>query len=336
MNDTGTLVYERGEPWFEDGNIVLLTGQPSVAFKVHRGVLARHSEIFQSMFQLPPPSQPDVESLDDCQVVRMYDLPAELSSLIRALYDGVSFRNASTEDFFHVAGILRLSTKYFIAHLRAQAIRYLSRTWAYTLRGHDEMLEYAIVSPSVNGMTYPYVHPLHVLNLARETDVRILVPSALYFLSLYPLHDILQGDHPKLQIEHPSRPSSQLSVRDIKDYTLMFQHRIDVVLDFVRRVCGLRSASTSCQSDRESCTKAFTRLASRLSRAWMVRTGPLHYMVQAMDELAEDPTVCRACRRAFREDVITARQKIWNELPSVIGLPSWEDLEAAELTTSDK
>ena len=79
---------ERGEPWFDDGNIVLLADASNVAFKVHRGMLARHSEIFQSMFELPPPSQADVEKVDGCQLVRMYDLPSELSSLIKALYDG--------------------------------------------------------------------------------------------------------------------------------------------------------------------------------------------------------------------------------------------------------
>ena len=35
-------------------------------------------------------------------------------------------------------------------------------------------------SPLVGDLTYPYVHPLHVLNLARETHVSIVVPSARY------------------------------------------------------------------------------------------------------------------------------------------------------------
>lgn len=88
MHPTGPP-YEHGEPWFEDGNIILLADQSNVVFKVHRGVLSRHSEIFQTMFELPPPSQSDVETVDDCPLVRMYDLPVELSNLIKALYDGV-------------------------------------------------------------------------------------------------------------------------------------------------------------------------------------------------------------------------------------------------------
>lgn len=82
----------RGEPWFDDGNIILLAedgaSDNAAAFKVHRGVLARHSEVFQSMFELSTPISGDVDVADGCPIVRMHDRPTELSWLIRALYDG--------------------------------------------------------------------------------------------------------------------------------------------------------------------------------------------------------------------------------------------------------
>ncbi|KAI1793386.1 hypothetical protein LXA43DRAFT_1002298 [Ganoderma leucocontextum] len=326
---------QRGEPWFEDGNIILLTedidSDTTVAFKVHRGVLSRHSEVFQSMFDIPSPAATAVEVADGCQVVRMHDRPTELSALIRALYDGPTFQRRGIEDFYHLAGILRLSTKYFIAHLRRQAIRHLLETWPHALQGHDQFIERAMKAPLVNDLTYPYVHPLHVLNLARETHVSVIVPSALYFLSLYTLPDLLRGDHPKLLLPHPSRPSAQLSARDLTDYTLMFQHRIAVVLDFIRQSCSARTPCETCVGAKGACQKAFLRLGSRLSRSWVVRTGPLHYMVQAIDELADDPQVCAQCRRAFKRDVVALREKIWFELPGVVGLPSWDELEKMDM-----
>lgn len=85
----------RGEPWFEDGNIVLLaqvedpaSQNTTIAFKVHRGVLARHSEVFQSMFEVAQAEPDGADVADNCPVVRMYDRPTELSALVRALYDG--------------------------------------------------------------------------------------------------------------------------------------------------------------------------------------------------------------------------------------------------------
>ena len=81
--------HQRGEPWFEDGNLIL-QADGNVCFKIHRGVLARQSEIFKDMLALPQPSSqsPALEG-DLSQTVRMYDLPVELSNLLVAIYDGV-------------------------------------------------------------------------------------------------------------------------------------------------------------------------------------------------------------------------------------------------------
>jgi hypothetical protein len=85
----------RGDPWFEDGNIILLVEDDDhrmlKAFKIHRGVLARQSEVFETMFDIPQPAPglDSIEQVDGCPIVRMYDLPNELSDIIKALYDGV-------------------------------------------------------------------------------------------------------------------------------------------------------------------------------------------------------------------------------------------------------
>ncbi|KAJ7601582.1 hypothetical protein DFH06DRAFT_404503 [Mycena polygramma] len=329
---------KRGEPWFDDGNVILATSldesDSQIAFRVHRSVMARHSEVFESMFLVPQPATDTVETMDGCQVVRMWDSPPELANLICALYDGAKFANDKLEDFYYLAGILRLATKYFIAKLRVQAIQSLALTWSYTLKGHDEMVEAALRSELVDGLSYPRVHPLHVVNLAREVNVQIVMVSAIYFMSLYPLEDLLRADHPKLTylVDHPSRPSSILSPEDLKNYSLMFQKRLDVILNFVRSYCGTRTALSTCETS-QTCTRGFARLSSRLSRSWITRTGPLHYMSQAVSDLSEDPkgSVCGPCRRAFGQDVAALREKTWNELPSVLGLPSWEEMVAIDL-----
>ncbi|CAK5284137.1 unnamed protein product [Mycena citricolor] len=324
----------RGEPWMEDGNVCLVTADSDkpTAFKVHRSVMARHSEIFESMFMVPQPPSEVVETAEGCQVVRMWDPPQELASLIEAIYDGLKFANRKPADFFHLAGILRLSTKYEIAKFRQQAITFLSQTWSHTLQGHDNLVDAAIRSPVLDGLTYPWIHPLHVLNLAQETDVRIVVPSAVYFLSLYQLEGLLRGDHPKLKLEHPSKPSSELSPTVLVQYTLMHQKRLDIILHFVRDFCNTRNPWPTCGT-MSICTRGFTRLASRLGRSWIPRTGPIHYMSQAISEITEEPksSLCEPCRQSFIADVKRLRDKTWNELPAVLNLPSWEELEAVEL-----
>ncbi|KAF9013407.1 hypothetical protein BDQ17DRAFT_1386956 [Cyathus striatus] len=320
----------RGDPWFEDGNIILMTDELSsrTAFRLHRGVLARHSEIFRDMFTLPPTTE--VETYDNCQVVYMYDHPVELSILVKALYDGITFNNRNVDDFFYLSGILRLSTKYFINHLRTQAIQHLVRTWACTLKGHDTMVDTALNSPVVDDISYPYVHPLLVLNLAREVNISIILPSAFYFLSIYPLIDILRGDHPKLALQHVSKPASTLSSDDLRSYTLMYQHRLYLNYDFVRHFCGERATTPKC-SNAMTCGRAFARLASYLSRSCTLKTSPLYYMRQVIGIVNKEPTFCEICRLAFQQDVDALRVKIWKELPEVIAIPGWPELEAADL-----
>jgi hypothetical protein len=66
--------------WFSDGNVILSAG--SFAFKVHRGQLERHAEIFQTMLSIPQPENAD-------STINLCDSPTDVYHLLRALYDGL-------------------------------------------------------------------------------------------------------------------------------------------------------------------------------------------------------------------------------------------------------
>ena len=76
------------------------------------------------------------------------------------------------------------------------------------------------------------------------------------------------------------------------------------------------------------CPKAFQRLSNMLSRQWILRRGPFHFMKQAQDQVLDMPDVCPPCRVAFNKEVNNVREDAWRNLPAVVGLPSWEELEA--------
>ena len=84
MATTPDIVAE-SDIWFEDGNVILVAG--GVAFKVHRGQLERHSEIFRDLFSLPQPV--DQPTLQGFPIVHLYDSPSDITFLLRALYDGL-------------------------------------------------------------------------------------------------------------------------------------------------------------------------------------------------------------------------------------------------------
>ena len=72
--------------WFEDGNVVLIAA--NVMFKVHRGVLSNHSDVFRDMFALVQPPQARTKMYDDCPCVVLQDVPEQLGSFLALLYDG--------------------------------------------------------------------------------------------------------------------------------------------------------------------------------------------------------------------------------------------------------
>ena len=86
--------------WFSDGNIVIVAG--SAAFKVHRGQLERHSEVFKDMFLVDRASMQGIsvcdedtvneegnEIVDGCPRVDIYDVPSDVYHLLVALHDGL-------------------------------------------------------------------------------------------------------------------------------------------------------------------------------------------------------------------------------------------------------
>lgn len=97
----------RTDFWFNDGNIVLIAR--SAAFKVHKGQLARHSEVFSDLFLLPQPSsipsrsssgggsredwdlekEKEKDLIDGCPFVILQDSPSDVFYFLSALYDGL-------------------------------------------------------------------------------------------------------------------------------------------------------------------------------------------------------------------------------------------------------
>ncbi len=73
--------------WFEDGNIVLIAA--NVAFKVHRGQLSRHSEVFEGLFDLPQPPQEVDDVYDGTPFVELHDSAQDVGYFLGALYDGL-------------------------------------------------------------------------------------------------------------------------------------------------------------------------------------------------------------------------------------------------------
>lgn len=83
QNEASPTILRSENFWFDDGNIILeAEGQQ---FRIHRGMLSRHSKIFKDMFNVPQLSrEPTIEG---CPVVKLSDKAEDWEHVLSALYD---------------------------------------------------------------------------------------------------------------------------------------------------------------------------------------------------------------------------------------------------------
>lgn len=87
------IVTRDDDMWFGDGNVAIIAGL--TAFRVHKGQLSRHSDVFDGLFGIPQTATDDItssldlsDSLDGCVVVSIPDTAFDFKHLLLALYDG--------------------------------------------------------------------------------------------------------------------------------------------------------------------------------------------------------------------------------------------------------
>lgn len=77
--------------WISDGNVILTTSAPGRLFRVHKGVLSRHSTVFRDMFDMPQGKDATgSETYEGNPVVYMSDDDEDLAHFLQALYDRLS------------------------------------------------------------------------------------------------------------------------------------------------------------------------------------------------------------------------------------------------------
>ncbi|KAI0307208.1 hypothetical protein B0F90DRAFT_536285 [Multifurca ochricompacta] len=173
--------------WFSDGNVILSAG--SFAFKVHRGQLERHADIFRTMLSIPQPDNTD-------GTIRLCDSPTDVYHLLRALYDGLYFRQPFVQDFPFLASVLRLSCKYFICIPRKQCLERLQSYFPATLSEWDRREQMSLSPDGHYDPRHKIPSPIHVINLARELDVGSILPAAFYDLARYGTSKTASGTEP--------------------------------------------------------------------------------------------------------------------------------------------
>ncbi|KAF8590839.1 hypothetical protein K439DRAFT_1167305 [Ramaria rubella] len=287
--------------YFEDGNLVVIVEE--VAFRLHRGLLARHSPVFRDMSALPNSSTGLGDGFfDGCPVVRLQDRVTDVVELLRCLYDHFDMDGSDSEK---ITSVLRLSTKYLMDNLRALALNSLAKRYPTTLTEWDR-----------GDHGFSRDDCADIIKVAYELDAHVLLPAAYYQLcsietekvfalglSSPVLHNYVLGKE-KISLSLPRFIEEELFYFDVTPIPGCFRGK--------------------------GCT---VQLSALYKHALHIIQQPDAYHtptpLEAIDSLYTSSNVkniCMACQDHVEEQVFQARSRIWKSLPDTFRLESWQEL----------
>ncbi|CAL1714451.1 unnamed protein product [Somion occarium] len=232
---------------------------------------------------------------------------------LKTIYNFSYFRPGMKAKFPVVAAVLRLSTKYEAPALRQRAIDLLATAYPSTLAAWDTRSRLRLVPPFEAEIGSLFA-------LAIETDVRAILPGLYYAASKRSLSAMLTELH-SLPLNETVRQDviSKFVVGQDKLHRAEIKH-ILLFLDPSYQRAGCRTATD------------IGRLQSQAS-ACILKTVDVTESYQQWcndhpNDVGASLFVCEICCTLVANTIKEGRQKIWDSLPEMFGLPAWETLLA--------
>ncbi|KDR85999.1 hypothetical protein GALMADRAFT_109535 [Galerina marginata CBS 339.88] len=294
--------------WFEDGNVILQV--ENIQFRVHRTVIARHSQVFRDMFGLP---QPETETLvEGCPLVHVSDAVEDWENIFRILYDNdASYKSTDKFAFSLLSAMLRLGKKYQFETLQAQALERIRLELPSSLEDWDKKFS--------SGASHPVIssdREVDLVNVLLELGITSLLPVAFFLciLSLHPI-DILRG------LTRDDGKTSRFSTETIASLMLARDDISEAIVDHEYQWAKAPSAVPTARcSNKYVCeslrSKVFQTLCPGPNPARALR-NPRKFI----------GGYCEICGDEVRRVHLAGRQHIWDNLPSYFELPDWKDLK---------
>ncbi|KAJ7618674.1 hypothetical protein FB45DRAFT_1007407 [Roridomyces roridus] len=310
----------RSKIWYPDGTVVLQA--ESTQFRVYGGFLAARSTVFRDMFAVgQAPSGEDCE-VDGAPLVDLYDdKAADVEQLLDALYDW-NFSKAPQKSFAQVSAMWRLGKKYGFDDLRNDAQQRLEACYPPTLaayRKHQLGVKTSTLVEPVIGYVGMWVD---AVKLARETGLLSILPAALYLstnkTSQRDIHEeILHG------VSAPDGQRFQLSEGDKAVCILatfeLIKRQWEGPYKWVTGGWALHSAGSYKCTGNYKCREVFDTAKSCLG-GLIPDVDPLGPTIRGATGL------CAACLENVTAVVRKEEEKLWQDLPGIYGLPSWDEI----------
>ncbi|KAF7291170.1 BTB domain-containing protein [Mycena indigotica] len=302
---TATTPTRVADLWFPEDNLIIRAEDR--VFRVSKGVLAARSTVFKDMlaFDSVATDDDDDERIDGCPVVKLHDSAADVEVFLRAIFDSSFFEPPPTKTTLPtISGILRLSHKYDVQFLRRRALQHLDTGYPTSLAVYE-------ISGTETFSSDGLDDSLLTIRVASEVGASWVLPTAFYFLCYSDMRDILNS--PQWPLLSPVDQETT-----IVSYTKQ-RLACPPILPFLRI-----PFVEGCTSLKECDDYRVQNLAN--VHNWNI-SDPLG---SYRDWTPFENLICAYCLKQAEEYHRQARRKLWDELPEIYGLPSWEELERAK------
>ncbi|KAH9481913.1 hypothetical protein JR316_0006443 [Psilocybe cubensis] len=286
--------------YFSDGSVVIIVEK--TAFRVHQSLLARHSDVFKGMWEVPQPQRAD--TYDGCPSVILQDSVNDFVDVMKVLYDTFHFDKINPDTSLShlitfIAGILRISTKYNMLQLRNKCIDIIQEKFPSSLKGCDEVL--------TRGIKYVPSEIVRIIPLARETTVPKVLPWAFYLCAHISVDEILANNVLSWRDKALCLAGKERLWELQKKETHFF------LLDFKQAP----TCTTGCQ------TRVMVPRQLKLSDIESLRINP-HPLEEYTDW--KSLMICIKCQAMVESQHKEGREKVWQKLPTLFHLGTWDDI----------
>ncbi|KAF5322957.1 hypothetical protein D9611_009368 [Ephemerocybe angulata] len=285
------------EFWLYDGNIVLQAG--NVQFKVHKGFLARHSTIFETILSMPHTD--DEPTVEECPVLKVHDEPEDIKNMLTAIYDK-DHDTLSPLPFRVVASLVRLGKKYEMDSILRMGIARLKKEFPVHLFPWNFDRKLQAGASRIEGINTPAAL-VALIELALECDVLWVLPSAYYRCCMDMEATLFGGEAHQRLLEYQGKLAEAMSaelIENSKCTSKFAEGRDDSVPDPGRCASGLWAL------------KPNVRLTDMTPH-------------RRSDLLKEE--LCNPCIERIVRMSQKAMEEQWKNLPLFFDLPTWEELK---------
>ncbi|KAJ6596319.1 hypothetical protein DFH09DRAFT_1134619 [Mycena vulgaris] len=324
-NEVEDAVVRKSRIWYSDGSVILQA--EAMQFRVHASLLSAGSTVFKDMFEIARGPANSDSQVDGCPLVHLFDDKArDVELALDALCDR-NFYKTREKEFDQVAAMWRIGKKYGFEELQDDARRRLKHLFPSTLS--DFQARY-YPSPPTSGesprsasqiATYPGLI-YDAINLARSTGLLSILPAALYCACAYSPNLRTVHEHILFGMRRHNGVRVHLSDADKALCILASSDLLERQWEGPYRWAHGRDTASKC-SLWQTCD--WTRNAVKRSLG-----VPVHILVALDPMISGGPTLvlCDTCEALSHATFFTGQQKFWNDLPSVFGLPSWDDIKS--------